>query len=292
MMRQRAIGQLLVSEVGFGCATISVRDVPDDAGGARALQAALDAGVTFFDTADVYNPPGRGAGHSELLLRQVLSLRGAVREGVVIATKGGKYWTSDREVRVDASPRSLRRACEASLRRLGLDILPLYFLHEPDPAVPFADSVGALAELRAEGLVRHVGVSNVDLAQLEQARSIVEVAAVENQYSLTQRLSDPLVERCAQLGIAFLPWGSLKGIRDPASLGAAARVRAVASGRGVTPEQVVIAWLLARSPTVIPIPGSRRPETILDSVGGAILELDGDERRVLDATTVPDELQQ
>jgi aryl-alcohol dehydrogenase-like predicted oxidoreductase len=290
-MRQRVLGQLSVGEVGFGCAAISVRDMPDEAGGARALRAALDAGVTLFDTADVYNPPGRGAGHSELLLRQVLSLRGAVREGVVIATKGGKYWTSDHEVRVNGSPRALRRACKASLRRLGLDALPLYFLHEPDPTVPFADSVGALAELRAEGLICHVGVSNVDLAQLEQARSIVEVAAVENEYSLTQRLSDPVVERCAQLGIAFLPWGSLKGIRDPASMGAAVRVRTVASRRGVTPEQVVIAWLLARSPTIIPIPGSRRPETILDSVAGATLELDGDERRILDTTTVSDEFE-
>ncbi len=131
------------------------------------MVAALEAGVTLFDTADIYNPPGKGAGHSERLVRRALLSWSGDRDDVTIATKGGKYWSPDGEVIVDGRPAYLRDACHASLRRLGLDAIPLYFLHEPDPRVPFAESVGALAALQSEGKIRLLGVSNVSLEQLE-----------------------------------------------------------------------------------------------------------------------------
>lgn len=284
-MQRRWIGTQAVSAVGFGCAPLSLRDDPDDDAGVRTLCAALEAGVTLFDTADVYNPPGRGAGHSERLLRRALDATGVAGCGdVVAATKGGKYWTPDATVEIDGRPEHLRAACLASLRRLGLECLPLYFLHERDPAVPFAESIGALAELLHEGLILQVGVSNVDCELLEVARGIVPIAAVENQYGPTERSSDPVIDRCTELGIAFLPWGSLRGVHDARDTSAVATgFREVARRHGVSVGQVVIAWLLRRSPVVIPIPGSTRAETILDCVAGAALALERSDLLLLEA---------
>lgn len=288
-MRQRRIGGLTVGAIGFGCAPLSIRDDPDDEAGVRTLVAAMDAGVTLFDSADVYNPPGRGAGHSERLLRRALDERGAAGLGdVVVATKGGKYWSPEGSVEIDGRPEYLRGACVASLQRLGVECLPLYFLHERDPAVPYAESVGALADLRREGLIAEVGVSNVDLELLAVARDVVPVAAVENQYGPTERASDPVIDRCTELGIAFLPWGSLRGLRDsPGADAIGVRFGAVATRHDVSVGQVVIAWLLERSPVVIPIPGSTRAETIRDCVAGAELVLDADDLSLLDAGAAP-----
>ena len=285
-MRERRLGGLSVGEVGFGCATISVRAEPNEATAVRALQAAIDAGVTLFDTADVYNPPGQGAGHSELLLRRTVLARGG-EDRAVVATKGGKYWTTDGEVHIDGRPEYLVQACENSVRRLGLDCLPVYFFHEPDPHVPYAESIGALAELRDRGLVREVGLSNVTLDQLGTALEIVPVSAVENRFSPCEREHDSLVDHCARLSIAFLPWGSLNGMRSPRGAQVAPRFQRVATNRGVSLEQLVIAWLLARSPAIVPIPGCSRPESVRDSVAGADLELTSEERAELDITDSP-----
>ena len=207
--------------------------------------AALEAGVTLFDTADVYNPPGKGAGHSERLLRKALSSWSGDPDGVTIATKGGKYWSPAGDVIVDGRPSYLQGACHASLRRLGVDAIPLYFLHEPDPRVPYAESVGALADLQREGKVMLVGVSNVSLEQLEAARRIVRVAAVQNQYSPASRASQPQLRRCAELNIAFLPWGPLGGLGSEDSAGPVAqRFALLARHLGVSVHRLAIAWAL------------------------------------------------
>lgn len=284
-MRQRKVGDFRVGAVGFGCATISVRDEPDDEEGLRAMCAALEAGVTLFDTADVYNPPGKGVGHSERLVRRALDATGIAGLGeVVVATKGGKYWPPGADIEVDGRPERIRAACLDSLARLGADAIPLYFVHTRDPKVPYAESVGALAELLDEGLIRHAGVSNVDLEMLELARTIVPVTAVENRYSPARRDSDPVIDRCSDLGIAFLPWGSMKELHAGSGGDEVTeRFRRLAFHRQVSPEQVVIAWLLRRSPVVIPIPGSKRPATILDSIAGAELVLSEEELAFLES---------
>jgi aryl-alcohol dehydrogenase-like predicted oxidoreductase len=260
-----------------------VRPDPDDERGLKTIIAALDAGVTLFDTADVYNPPGQGAGHSERLLRKALSSWSGDADGITIATKGGKYWSPAGEVIVDGRPSYLRGACHASLRRLGVGAIPLYFLHEPDPRLPYAESVGALADLKREGKVMLVGVSNVSLDQLEVARGIVDIAAVQNQYSPVSRSNEPQLTRCTELGTAFLPWGPLSGLVGENSSGPVAqRFVQVAHKLGVSVQRLAIAWALARSPVVIPIPGATRPQSVLDDVLALSLQLDDDDTALLD----------
>lgn len=242
------------------------------------MVAALEVGVTLFDTADVYNPPGKGAGHSERLVQRALLSWGGDQDAVTVATKGGKYWNRRGEVVVDGRPSYIRAACEASLRRLGTGALSLYFLHEPDPRVPYAESVGALADLQREGKIRQVGVSNVSLEQLETARRIVPVAAVQNRYSPVFVDSAPQLERCTELGISFLPWAPLGGLRKAEEAGGVSRrFTLLAERRNVSVYRLAIAWALAQSPVVIPIPGATRPESIRDDVEATTLHLGHDE---------------
>jgi aryl-alcohol dehydrogenase-like predicted oxidoreductase len=242
------------------------------------MVAALEAGVTLFDTADVYNPPGKGAGHSERLVRRALASWAGDQDAIVIATKGGKYWDAAGEVVVDGRPSYLRQACEASLCRLGTESLSLYFLHEPDPQVPFEESVGALGDLQQEGKIRLVGVSNVSLEQLETACRVVPVVAVQNRYSPVYGESAPQLGRCTALGIAFLPWAPLGGLKDPASSGTIGRrFSALAEEREVSVYRLAIAWAPAQSPVVVPIPRASRPESVLDDVEAPTLELGPDE---------------
>jgi aryl-alcohol dehydrogenase-like predicted oxidoreductase len=275
---KKALGDRSVGAVGLGCAPMSLRPNPDDEGCLATLLAALEAGVTLFDTADVYNPPGEGAGHSERLVRTALSSWSGNTDEVVVATKGGKYWSPGGEVIIDGRPGHLRDACHESLRRLGVEAIPLYFFHEPDPGVPYAESIGELANLKREGKIRLVGVSNVSLEQLEVARTTVEVAAVQNQYSPVSRSSRPQLARCAELNIAFLPWGPLGGIGGEDNVGPVAERFALLAGKlGVSAHRLAIAWALAQSPVVIPIPGATRPQTLLDDVMALSLQLeDGD----------------
>ena len=274
-MLTRPLGDGHVGSVGLGCAPISVRPDPDEARGLTTMVAALDAGVTLFDTADIYNPPGKGAGHSEELVRKALSLWSGERDGVTIATKGGKYWSPNGDVIVDGRPAYLRDACHASLRRLRLDAIPLYFLHEPDRRVPFAESVGALADLQSEGKIRLLGVSNVSLEQIDVAQGIARVAAVQNQYSPAFRDSQPQLDRCTEAKIAFLPWAPLKGIGGADSLNPVARRFALLAGNlEVSVHRLAIAWALAQSPAMVPIPGATRPETIRDDVEAQAMHLE------------------
>jgi len=282
-MPSRRIGGVRVGAVGLGAMPMSLAGRPDEARSLRTIHAALDAGVTLIDTADAYCLGESEVGHNERLVAKALASWPGGRDGVLVATKGG-HTRPGREWGLDGRPEHLRRACEASLRALGVEAIGLYQLHRPDPKVPFAESVGALAELRAAGKVRMVGLSNVSVDQIELARRIVEVASVQNELSPRFRRSEGELAWCAAHHIAFLPWSPLGGIGRGGMLGQRHSAFAeVAGRRGVSPQQVALAWELAKAPVVIPIPGARRPETIADSAAAASLRLDDDELDRLDA---------
>ena len=282
-MQQRPLADRTVSAIGLGAMPLSIEGRPDEAQAVRTVHAALDAGVTLLDTADAYCLGPDDVGHNERLLARALASWSGDRDAVLIATKGGHTRPPDGSWALDGSREHLRAACEASLRALDVEAIGLYQYHRPDPEVPWAESIGALEELRSEGKVRHVGVSNADPAQIREALAITPLAAVQNELSPRFRSSLPEVELCAAEGVAFLPWSPLGGIGSAAELGSAhAAFGEVARERGVSPQQVCLAWLLAQAPVVVPIPGARRPESILDSVGAADLRLSDDELARLD----------
>jgi aryl-alcohol dehydrogenase-like predicted oxidoreductase len=281
-MPTRRLGGLQVSAIGLGEMPLSLAGRPDEAQAVRTIHAALDAGVTLLDTADAYCRDQSDFGHGERLVAKALAAWGGDRDRVLVATKGG-HTRPGGSWDLDGRPEYLRQACEASLERLGVEAIGLYQFHRPDPKVPFAESVGALAELRAAGKVRLVGLSNVSVDQIRQARELVEVASVQNEFSPRFRRSEGELAWCAANRIAFLPWSPLGGIGRGRDLGGRHRAFAeVAEAHGVSPQQVALAWELAKAPVVIPIPGSSRPETILDSVAAAGLRLTADELARLD----------
>jgi aryl-alcohol dehydrogenase-like predicted oxidoreductase len=296
-MRYRTLGDLKVSAVGLGAMPLSIEGRPDEARALATVHAALDAGVTLLDTADSYHLPGAEPGHSELLVARALAAYGGDTSDVLVATKGGRGRPADGSWTVTGTARHLKSAAEASLKRLGVEAIGLYQLHKPDPAVPFEESVGALRELLDEGKIRLAGLSNVDTAQIRTARSILgdRLVSVQNQYSPEVRDSEAELRLCAELRLAFLPWSPLGGISrssldGPSGLAAEGRFggfHEVAAERGVSPQQVCLAWLLAHSPTVIPIPGASRPETIRDSAGAAGLVLSAGELERLDRSKRP-----
>jgi aryl-alcohol dehydrogenase-like predicted oxidoreductase len=282
-MRHRTLGDLRVSAIGLGAMPLSLEGRPDEARALATVHAALDAGVTLLDTADSYHLPGAGPGHNELLVARALAAYGGDPDGVLVATKGGRGRPADGSWTVTGTPRHLKAAAEASLKRLGVAAIGLYQLHKPDPRVPFEESVGALRELLDEGKIRLAGISNTDAAQIRVAHGILgdRLVSVQNQYSPAVQDSAAELELCAELGLAFLPWSPLGGISRSSLDGPSrtegaerfAAFHAVAAERGVSPQQVCLAWLLARSPAVIPIPGASRPETVRDSAGAAELVL-------------------
>lgn len=272
-MQSRRIGTTQVSAIGLGEMPLSVEGRPDEEQAVRTVHAALDAGVTLIDTADAYCL-GDDMGHGERLVARALRGRG---EDVLVATKGGHVRPADGSWQLDGHPDYLKKACDASLAALGVDAIGLYQFHRPDPAVPYADSLGALKDLHDAGKVRMVGISNADPDQIRLAVEVIGDAfvSVQNQYAPDFRSSEPELELCARLGLAFLPWSPLGGIGRAGDL--AGEFSAVAEAHGVSPQRVALAWMLARSPTVIPIPGSSRPETITDSAAAADLVLTPEE---------------
>ena len=273
-MQTRTIAGVAVSAIGLGGMPLSLSHDVSDADGIRTIHAALDAGVRLIDTADAYSTNGADMGRNERLIARALREWSGDADDVLVSTKGGHVRSASGEWLLDGRPEHLRAACEASLRALGVEAIDLYFFHRPDPAVPYADSVGALAELQAAGKVRLVGVSNASPAQIAEAGGIVELAAVQNELSPRFRSSLPEVEICEERDVAFFAWSPLGGGRRAAELGSEnAAFAEVAQERGVSPQQVALAWELALSPVVIPIPGATRPETIRDSVAAADLEL-------------------
>jgi aryl-alcohol dehydrogenase-like predicted oxidoreductase len=287
-VRYRTLGDLRVSAVGLGAMPLSIEGRPDEARALATVHAALDAGVTLLDTADSYHLPGQDPGHSELLLARALASYGGDTADVLVATKGGRGRPADGTWTVNGDPRHLKAAAEASLKRLGVEAIGLYQLHKPDPSVPFEESLGALRDLLDEGKIRLAGLSNVTTDQIHHARAILgdRLVSVQNRYSPEVRDSDPELRLCAELGLAFLPWSPLGGISrssldGPSGLDSGgvrfAAFHDVARERGVSPQQVCLAWLLTLSPTVLPIPGASRPQTIRDSAGAADLVLTEEE---------------
>ncbi|MFC1444280.1 aldo/keto reductase [Streptacidiphilus sp. N1-10] len=285
-MQARSIGDVRVGAIGLGGMPMSIEGRPDEERSVATIHAALDAGVTLIDTADAYHLTAIDVGHNETLIARAVAGYGGDTSEVLIATKGGHLRPGDGSWTQNGSPEYLKRACDASLKRLGVEAIGLYQFHRPDPTVPYADSVGAIRDLLDAGKIRYAGISNANPEQIRLANEILggRLVSVQNQFSPAFRSSEPELELCAELGIAFLPWSPLGGISNAGRLGSRfAAFQQVAQDHGVSPQQVCLAWMLAKAPVVIPIPGSSRPETIRDSVASAELELSADEFSRLDA---------
>ncbi|MFF8288812.1 aldo/keto reductase [Streptomyces sp. NPDC016309] len=275
-MPARRVGRVEVSAIGLGAMPLSVPGRPDERQAVATLHAALDAGITLIDTADAYHLDASDPGHNETLIAGALAAYGGDTSHVLVATKGGHTRPPDGSWALDGSPAHLRRAAEASLRRLGVEAIGLYQYHRPDPAVPYEESVGALKELCDAGKVRAVGVSNADPEQIRLAHGILgeRLVAVQNRFSPSFRDSLPELELCERLGLAFLPWSPLGGMGEAAALGSRHRAfHEVAGELGVSPQRVCLAWMLALSPRVVPIPGARRAGNVRDCALAAGLTL-------------------
>jgi aryl-alcohol dehydrogenase-like predicted oxidoreductase len=263
-----------VTAVGYGGMHLSIQDRPPEDQGIRVIHTVLEAGVTLIDTADVYCLDEGDIGHNERLIARALKGWQGNRDAVVVATKGGLTrpggrWESD------GSPQHLREACERSLKALGRESIDLYQLHAPDPRVPLAESIGALADLQREGKIQRVGLSNVSVPQIWEAESIVQVTSVQNRLNpfFREALDQGVVEYCESRGIGFLAYSPTGGGRLNRKLPAHPVLRPMAARLGVTPHALVLAWVLARSPAVIVIPSARTVEHALDSVGSGELVL-------------------
>jgi aryl-alcohol dehydrogenase-like predicted oxidoreductase len=285
-MQQRSLGDVQVSAIGLGGMPMSIEGRPDRERSISAIHAALDSGVTLIDTADAYHLHADEVGHNESLIAEALAAYGGDTSNVLVATKGGHLRPGDGSWTVNGHPDYLKQAAEASLKRLGVEAIGLYQFHRPDPKVPYAESVGALRDLLDAGKIRLAGISNANPAQIREAQEVLggRLASVQNQYSPAFRSSRPELDLATELGIAFLPWSPLGGIRRAGGLGDShTPFQEVAEARGVSPQQVCLAWMLATSPIVIPIPGSSRPETARDSAAAADLVLSDDEMARLNA---------
>jgi aryl-alcohol dehydrogenase-like predicted oxidoreductase len=285
-VQQRRIGDMTVSAIGLGAMPLSTKDDrPSPAEAEAVVHAALDAGVTLIDTADAYARDEAEFGHNEELVARALASWGGDTSTVLVATKGG-HTRRGTDWDLDGTPAYLRRAAEASLRRLGGDSIGLYQYHRPDPDTPWEESMGALRQLADDGLVQMVGISNADIAQIDAAREIVGPAlvSVQNQFSPGYRSSAGELAHCASHGLAFIPWSPFGGVSSAKSLDAQARgFAAVAEELGVSVYRVTLAWHLAQADVVVPIPGASRPESITDSAAAADLQLTLEQLARLDA---------
>ncbi len=281
-MKTRTIGEHQVSAIGLGGMPMSIEDRPDEARSIATIHAALDAGVTLIDTADAYHRDADEVGHNEELIARALRSYGGPTDGVLVATKGGHLRPGDGSWTQNGDPAYLKEAAKASAKRLGVEAIGLYQFHRPDPAVPYADSVGAIRDLLDDGVIQMAGISNANPAQIREANEILggRLVSVQNQFSPRFRSSLPELELCAELGIAFLPWSPLGGISRARSGDLGTEFEAfqdVARAHDVSPFQVTLAWELALAPVVIPIPGASRPESIQDSAQAVELELTAEE---------------
>ncbi|MGH8705429.1 MAG: aldo/keto reductase [Burkholderiales bacterium] len=268
------LGDLAVNRMGFGAMRVCGPNVwgppKDRAGAQRVFRRAIELGVNFFDTADSYGPEA-----DETLIAEALH---PYPKDLVIGTKGGLLRPRPSAWDPDGRPEHLRRALEGSLKRLKLECIALYQLHAPDPKVPFAESVGTLAEAQRAGKIRHIGISNVSVAQLAEARRVAAIVSVQNEYNLEDRASEDVLKACERLGIAFLPW-------YPLGAGAvlkSGKVKAVATRSNATPAQIALAWLLAKSPVVLPIPGTASIAHLEENVAAATLRLSAADLAALD----------
>jgi aryl-alcohol dehydrogenase-like predicted oxidoreductase len=268
-------GDLTVHRLGFGAMRITGRGIwgepPDHDEAIAVLRRAVELGVNFIDTADAYGPYV-----SERLIAEALH---PYPDDLVIATKGGLLRSGPGQWPTDGRPDHLREACDGSLERLQVDQIPLYQLHRPDPKVPFEDSVGTLAELKDEGKIRHIGLSNVTEAQLDTAMRLTPIVSVQNRYSAADRSSEAMLDRCETESIAFLPWAPI----EAGSIDRQSAVARIAKAHDATPHQVALAWLLARSPVMLPIPGTGSVAHLEANMHAASLRLAPEEVAELNA---------
>jgi pyridoxine 4-dehydrogenase len=266
---------LRVTRLGFGAMRITGAGVwgepADRAEAIRVLRRAVELGINFIDTADSYGP-----GVSEEIIAEALHPYPA---GLVIATKGGYARPGPNQWVEDGRPEHLRAACEASLRRLRVDQIDLYQLHRIDPKVPVEDQLGALRHLRAHGKIKHIGLSEVSVRQIQHARTIVPIVSVQNRYSVTDRGSEDVLEYCEQENLGFIPWFPLAAGRVS---GSGSPIGRIAARWKATPSQVALAWLLARSPVILPIPGTSRLEHLEENVAAAEFKIDANKMQELD----------
>lgn len=270
------LGDLTVNRLAFGAMRVAGPDIwgepKDRAAMLKLLARAFELGHNFFDTADSYGPDV-----SEMLIAEALH---PYPKALVIGTKGGLTRPSRHRWDENGRPEHLRRAVNGSLKRLRLERIDLYQFHAPDPRVPYAESIGTLAELQRAGKIRHLGISNVTVKQLEEARRIAPIVSVQNEYHIENRESDAMLAACEKSGIAFVPWYPLGAGRALRS----AKVKRIAAGLGATPAQVAIAWLLARSPVMLPIPGTGSIAHLEENAAAARLRLSAEDLTALDKT--------
>ncbi len=266
-------GELLVSRLGFGAMRLTGKEIwgdpPDRAQAIAAVRRAVDLGVNLIDTADSYGPAV-----SENLIAEALY---PYPDDLVVATKGGLVRPGPYRWERDGRPGHLRKACEDSLKRLRLEQIPLYQLHKPDPRVPFGESVGALADLQAEGKIRHIGISTVTVDQLLEAQRAAPIVSVQNRYSAVDGSSQGVLDLCTALGLAFIAWAPVKQTE------ANSAVAAIAGQRGASHYQVALAWLLAMSPVMLPIPGTASCAHVEANVAAAAFELTAEETAAITA---------
>jgi aryl-alcohol dehydrogenase-like predicted oxidoreductase len=278
--QMRRIGSSAVSAIGLGCAALSLKVYADPVRGEAVIHAALDSGVTLLDTATAYTTAAARS-HNETLIGR--ALKGIPRtERPFISSKGGHHRRGP-EFPIDARPYALRRDCEASLRALDVDVIDLYSLHWPDPDVPIEDSIGALRDLKAAGRIREIGLSNVTIDELRQAQAVTPVASVQNRFSIFDSAELDVVAECERAGIAFMAYSPLGGSAHGANMRPNHPTAQVAADHEVSAGQVALAWLLSRSPALIAIVGSTRPETARDAAAAMSLRLTDDELRRLSA---------
>ena len=274
-------GDLTVNRLGYGAMRLSGQPgnfgaYPDWEGGEQLLRRAVELGVNFIDTAEAY-----GAGFNEKIIASALH---PYKQDLVIATKGGINKPAPDQILADASPAFLRSGVEGSLQRLKLEQIDLYQLHRPDPKVPFAESIGALKELKDEGKIRHLGLSNVTIEQIEEARQIVPIVSVQNKFSISDRSFETVLDYCTKNGIAFIPHGSLGAhpLKQGAPLASVKGVIAdLANNKGVKPNQIALAWLLHRAPNIILIPGTTTIAHLEENMAASSIVLTGEEMKTL-----------
>lgn len=279
-------GDLPVNRLGYGAMRLTGQPgnfgpYPDWEEGEKLLRRAVDLGVNFIDTAEAYGP-----GFNEELIASALH---PYPDNLVIATKGGINKPTPDNIQADGSPQNLRRGCVASLQRLKVERIDLYHLHRPDPKVPFAESVGMLATLRQEGKIRHIGLSNVTIEQIEDARRIVPIASVENRLSITDRSGEDVLDYCTKHSIAFIPYGSLGAhpLKRGAPLALAEGALAdIAKHHGLRPNQIALAWMLHRAPNIILIPGTTTIAHLEENMAAASIKLISDELEALDQVQI------
>ncbi len=281
-------GARQVSRVGYGAMHLSITGRPDEATAIRTVHAALDRGVTLIDTADVYCIDHNDIGHNERLIRKALDQWPGGRDRITVATKAGLTRPGGRWTR-DGRPGHIRAACDASLMALGVDRIDLYQFHAPDPRVPFAESIGAFRELRDEGKVRWLGLSNVTVSEIEEASEIAGIHAVQNRLSpfFREAIHDGVLGQCERMGIAFLAYSPVGGGRLNRRLPRHPVVGRIAAAHGVSPHAVVLAWVLASSPSVVAIPSARSPAHAADAASATGIRLSPGEMRKIDRADFP-----